>query len=300
MRKVLGIIFAIVFVLSNTSVISAAAITDTSSSVETASIYMDAEGKLSFVEKVDKRTNEALANGEIITDNRETVSDLIRDVTFATDSEKGELEKELETYGVYIYNSELDTEAIQPRSGSGDVTLQTPIVAYDSILKQFIVTCGGHWNNYNWLHDGVFASYGGPDAFGVGYTQTGRPYASSVVGASAYITDQKFEYTVSTQNRSDGDGSKGFGFRLQDYLYHTAHDEFLYIGYKWYGSCTYDLEFARYNGIATAYYVHTWNSTAITDITFGYSDKAAGIQVTLSVVSDSFTAYSSDKRFGVA
>ena len=299
MKKFLGVFCAAIFLLSNITVVCATTDTDTAANVEAASIYMDAEEKTTFVERMDNVTSIALATGKIITENRETVSDLIRDITFATGSEKANLEKELNAYGVYVYNSEADTEAVQPRSGSGDVTLQAPMVVYDSILKQWVVTCGGHWNNYNWA-DEIFISYGGPEAFGVGYTHTTGTYTSSVVRASAYITDQTSEYTVSTQNRSDGDGSKGFGFRLQDYRYNTEWNDLMYVGYEWYGSCTYDLDFAYYSGIATAYYIHTWNTTTISSITFGYDGKAAGIEVQLSSQANSFLAYSSDKRFGMA
>lgn len=32
-----------------------------------------------------------------------------------------------------------------------------------------------------------------------------------------------------------------------------------YIGSEWFASCTYSDEFTEYSGIATGFYVHTWN-----------------------------------------
>ncbi len=53
------------------------------------------------------------------------------------------------------------------------------------------------------------------------------------------------------------------------------------------------------SGIATGYYIHTWDKAMITSITFGINGKTAGISATISNASKSFTVYSNDKRFGV-
>lgn len=122
-------------------------------------------------------------------------------------------------------------------------------------------------------------------------------YSSYVIRSSSYITDQYDSRTVSTSYRSDGDGSKGFGFRLQDYAYISPYDT--YVGYKWYGSCTYDTWFGNYSGVATAYYIHTWSSAHINSITFGVEGKTAGVSMDIENRDKSFPAYSFDKTFGV-
>lgn len=155
------------------------------------------------------------------------------------------------------------------------------------------------WNmeNSNWMDSLKTGNVGGQDGFGVGYTNIGSSYKSSVVSVSAAIRDQSGTISKTTTNRSDGDGSKGFGFRLQDYV---TSDGNSYVGYKWSGSCTYDSNFGSYSGIATGYYLHTWSSTSINSVSFGIEGKTAGIDIEFSSTANSFTAFGSDKKFGTA
>ena len=102
----------------------------------------------------------------------------------------------------------------------------------------------------------LWGDVGDEDAFGVKFTDSTQVYRSSVVRVSAYLADEDMEKKVTTYNRSDGDGSKGFSVQLQDYTYFVPFKTG-YVGYKWDGSCTYDSGFGAYDGVATAYYVPT-------------------------------------------
>lgn len=264
---------------------------------EAMSVVLDASDKITFAKQKKEEYETAVSNGEVKESNIEEIEELLRQAIFATGSEKEHINQQLEAYGVYEYGRSV---LAQTRSGSGDVTISTPNVYYEAWEDTWTVTCGGTWKNDNCLYDDLFiGNVGGADGFGVGFTNTGGTYKSSVVRSSAYITDKDESKYVSTSYRSDGDGSKGFGFRLQDYVYGTNITGFGYVGYKWYGSCTYDSDFGVYNGIATAYYIHTWSSAQLTGVSFGAAGKTAGIEATIEASSNSFTGYSSDKTFGV-
>lgn len=304
-KKIIAILTAVNMLLSYNTINVFAAETGATTSemlavnnpIEAASIYLEASGKTTFAEQMDEVYEKALANGEIKSADRAEIDLLMERATFAKDeAEKEEIRQELAQYGTYIYAS---TETTQSRSGSGDVTLSAPMVFYESMDKTWTVTCGGNWNNSNWLEQVFIGDVGGDEAFGVGYTNSTQAYRSSVVRASAYIADEDMDEMVTTYNRSDGDGSKGFGFRLQDYIYNTIPIGSEYVGYKWYGSCTYDYNFASYNGIATAYYVHTYSSAEISGVTFGVEGKTAGVELQITSQDKSFPAYSSDTIFGV-
>lgn len=295
MKKVISIVLTLVLLLSM-SVSAVAAENSFDSEVDTVSIYLNSTEKMSFANKMDAIYADALSNGEIKSGTREELDTLMEKATFATtEVEKENIRQELAQYGVYMYDSPV---IAQPRSGTGDVTMATPIVFYESWEKTWTVTCGGNWKNTNWAEQILVGDVGGDEAFGVGYTNSSNTYKSSVVRASAYITDSANNKMVSTSNRSDGDGSKGFGFRLQDYIYNTSTTS-EYVGYKWYGTCTYDADFGTYNGVATAYYVHTYSKAEISGVSFGIEGKTAGVSVDISSKSYSFTAYSNDKTFGV-
>lgn len=266
-----------------------------------ASVYLDATSKTTFAAEMEAKHDANLKNGKIKRGTIAEIDNLMMQSTFATGSEKEKINQQLETLGVYEYAPSSSTSnAIVPFSTSGDVTLTTPTVFYESWENTWTVTCGGNWRNSNWNEQLFLGNVGGSDAFGVGFTNTTKPYKSYVIRSSAYITNQSNTKSSSTTNRSDGDGSKGFGFRLQDSIISiNAGSSYDYIGYRWYGSSTYDFWFGNYSGVATGYYIHTWSSAQITGIKFGVDGKSAGIEVTISSGDKSFTAYSNDKTFGV-
>ena len=219
------------------------------------SIWLDAKEKTSFAEEMDKVYEKALADGVIKSGNRESIDLLMERATFAKDeAQQEETRQELEQYGTYIYEAE--EVSWPPCNTSDDVTLYTPMVFYQAWEKTWTVTCGGNWNHTNQLKPVLWGDVGDEDAFGVKFTDSTQVYRSSVVRVSAYLADEDMEKKVTTYNRSDGDGSKGFSFQLQDYTYFVPFKTG-YVGYKWYGSCTYDSGFGAYDGVATAYYVPT-------------------------------------------
>ncbi len=216
------------------------------------SIWLDAKEKTSFAEEMDKVYEKALADGVIKSGNSEAIDSLMERATFAMDeAQQEEIRQELAQYGTYIYEAK---EVAWPSCNtSGDVMLYTPMVFYHAWEKTWTLTCAGNWESTSWRKRVFIGEVGGDDAFGVEYSDSTQAYRSSVVRASACLADEDMEKKVTTYYRSDGDGSKGFSFRLQDYTYFVPFKTG-YVGYKWYGSCTYDSGFGSYDGVVTAYY----------------------------------------------
>lgn len=264
-----------------------------SSSPISNSVYLSATDKEHFATQMDAIYLQKVMKNEVNIPTRELIDSLLLQVSIASPQEQERINAELESYGVYKYDSPI-IERPATRTGTGDVTLATPTIYYEAWSTYWSVTCGGEWKNTN--YGDVVGDVGGADGFGVGYTNCSNDYKSHVVSASAYLTDANNNYYESTSNRSDGDGSKGFGFRLQDsWQDGIGH----YVGHKWSGLCTYDSWFGNYNGVATAYYIHTYDSANLTGVSFGVDGKTAGISASIEFQEDSFTAFSNDKTFGV-
>lgn len=230
------------------------------------SVYLSATDKLTFAKEMDELYAKQSLLRSSPTPTREIVDALLLQVPNATPEEKAAINAELETYGVYEFEAPVIESASTCATDSGDVALDTPTIYYESWSKNWSVTCGGHWKN-NEYGDSV-GNVGGADGFGVGYTNSSNKYSSKVMSASAYMTDVNSNYRASTSNRSDGDGSKGFGFRIQDH-WKSGY----YVGHKWSGLCTYDRWFGNYNGVATAYYIHTYDSASLESVSFGFDGK---------------------------
>lgn len=257
------------------------------------SVYLSASDKQIFAAKMDKLYTENILEKNAEAPTREIIDALLLQIPNASSSERDRINEELASYGVFEFKCPVITRPAT-RTGTGDVTLEVPLIYYEAWSNCWSVTCGGKWNNRN--YGDSFGNVGGADGFGVGYTQMKYPYKSRVVSASAFMADVDSKHTVGTSNRSDGDGSKGFGFRLQDKWYGIGDN---YIGQHWSGLCTYDSWFGQYNGIATAYYIHTYDSAKLNGVTFGVEGRTAGISASIEFAEDSFTAFSNDKAFGV-
>lgn len=270
-----------------------------------ASVYLRADAKKAFVASVDKKKADCVTVCSLENDERAAVIDaLLLEVSVAGES-RSNIVQTLEYYGVYEFIGEtVATKQTKNLSrttpDSSNVELNTPGVFYDSITREWVVTCGGEWVDNSWRHLIEFLPHdvGGADAFGVGFTNTGGTYNATVQRASASLRVVDDTSRVkNTQHRSDGDGEHGFGFQLQDYTYYDADQELHYLGSKWSGTCYYSQSFTNFSGVATAYYIHTFDSAEIEDISFGVTGKEAGVDVTISSTSKSFVAYSSDKLF---
>lgn len=202
------------------------------------SVYLSATDKLTFAKEMDELYAKQSLLRSSPTPTREIVDALLLQVPNATPEEKAAINAELETYGVYEFEAPVIESVSTCATDSGDVALDTPTIYYESWSKNWSVTCGGHWKN-NEYGDSA-GNVGGADGFGVGYTNSSNKYSSKVMSASAYMTDVNSNYRASTSNRSDGDGSKGFGFRIQDH-WKSGY----YVGHKWSGLCTYDRWFGK-------------------------------------------------------
>lgn len=291
------------------SILTALAMTFSVFSLSASSLNLEIQeavitDKMVFAAEMGKKYEAASSKGEIVQSDIASRDELMMQYMFASEEEREEISELLEQRGVYVYSvgenaasvtneepSVSPTSIWYPTSGSGDVEMQAPIIYYEAWEDSWTVTCGGQWKNDNWRPylPGTTGNLGDVDAFGVGYTNTQTPYRSYVIRASASLMDQNNENRVTTTNRSDGDGSKGFGFRLQDKVLCPLFNDVLYVGYKWYGSCTYDAKFSTYSGVATAYYTHTYTATE-----FDIVRKNAGIGITVANKTMSFTALSTD------
>ncbi|MGE6227571.1 hypothetical protein [Paenibacillus chitinolyticus] len=197
---------------------------------------------------------------------------------------------------------------------NSNVSLTTPDVYYDARNSEWIAVGGGYWRTDKWVEyipkfwgtDGIGSTrgVGGLDGFGVAYTNLNGKYSSSVKSSYGYMSDGQGN-EVTTTVRSDGDGSKGFGFQLRDAIrkkctcivYTSTPDNFSYIGKHFSGLTRYDQSFGSVSGNATTYYLHTYSSASISSIQFGISGKVAGLQYTITDSQYSWPAFSSDKKF---
>lgn len=293
MKKILALFTSLVMTISLSSAAFAAEVSKTETvPISGTSVYLSATDKMTFAANMDKVYKQQAANNLVKTPTREIIDSLILQVPNSSPAEKEKLYDELASYGVYKFDCPvLPSTASAPHSG--DVTVEAPTIFYEAWCKCWTVTFGGEWDTTN--YGDTDGNVGGKDGYGVGFTNCKNEYKSQVVRCSAYIADADHKHTESTKNRSDGDGSKGFGFRFQDYIV----DFDTYVGQKWGGSCTYDSWFGMYNGVATAYYIHTYDTTELNSVSFGLDGKTAGINASLSVEKNYFTAFSNDTAFGV-
>lgn len=288
MKKIISLLMSLVFLMSCAMSVSASDGDVGLSSIGTQNngIYLDAKSKQSFAEEMDRVYEVALEKNEIFEVSNDIVEQLMVRAAFADGDEKIALLEQLEAYGIYQYNENINAELY---SDSSDVTINAPNIFYSASANTWTVSCQGSWKNSNW-NTGETGNVGGYDAFGVAYTRASG-YNTSVVGSSAYIADQNGNSMKKTSNRSDGNGALGFGFQLQDYVSGTR-----YIGYRWYGSCTYGSNFANFSGTATAYYAHTYKTAYINNITFT-GGLQPGVTIGIANQSNAFKVYSTDTRF---
>lgn len=112
-------------------------------------------------------------------------------------------------------------------------------------------------------------------------------------------------HEISTTSRSNGDGSKGFGFQLQDVLrkstnsgnYSKTTTYFSYIGKHFSGVARYSYNFTYLNGRVTSYLVHTYNNSSIQSISFGISGKTSEVDAKIVNTVDSFQAFGGERSF---
>lgn len=263
------------------------------------------QAKIELKEKADKEYEK---NGKPTIDKNEKLR-MLSILVSDPNADKEGIEQELNNYGVFLLDA--PESVFQIMSDNGDINMTQPLISYDSFDSTWSIAGGGSWNNNNWVNDvsGLWIGYvdetknmGGKDGFGVGFTSLTGTYQSQVVDQYAYISDG-LGNNRETNNRSDGDGSKGFGFELQDFARIHSIDiwsgnyTLSYVGKHFGGCVVYDSSFTYLDGVATSYYIHTYNNAVINSVEFGVSGKSAGINATIENQSSSFSAYSIDTRF---
>lgn len=292
-RKLLAIALSFVFLLVFVPSVSAKA-ANMQVTAPSAALLASPESKAAFAENMEILYNRSLAEGNILPLDQAEVDRLMEEAVYAQGDELDEIRESLAAYGVYMYNTPASDVAVAS-SDNSDVYMSAPTLYFTAQEYTWTVTCGGNWRNDNWDSTSSVGNIGNKDGFGVGYTNCTGAYNSSVVRSYASIKDQNNSNAKVTSNRSTGDGSKGFGFELQDSAIAGGSPR-LYVGYRWYGSCTYSAGFTSMGGIATAYYIHTYSTAEIQSVTFGVTGNEAGVQTEIRNVAYSFTAYSSDTR----
>lgn len=274
---------------------------------EAPAVYMNAMDKVQFAAEKDRMAKQiGLAELSLAGNDQQEISDLILRAAVATGDELETIDQDLETLGVYRYPAE-EIGAIAPLSDSSSVIVNAPRIYYTPAEQSWTVATGGKWRTSGWLNEKSLGSFyiGGPDGFGVGYSSTSGTFNSAVQYCTGILTngdDENYKSAL-TSNRSDGDGRVGFGFQLQDYYYTIGKLGTLYgyVGTTWAGYCAYDENFANYDGIATSYYVHTWDKGVLNSVNFQVGGSSAGgsgsIGFSITNAEKSFKAYSNDTRF---
>lgn len=295
MKKILPIILSIILVCGVTSSALAKEKTVDTTTESIPSIHMTSKDKISFAAEKDILYNATVRTKGKQTDSQKTIDDLLFEISFANEVQKDALLQQLSNYGVYLYNN-VTTPLSVLSSDNGDVKLSTVSIYYSSSSNSWIVSTSGYWLNNNWLTAGLVGDKGDKDCFGVSFINTSNYGSTSITGKSAYITDQNSAKTKSTSNTSTISGQDGFAFELQDYTYNTSSGT-MYVGYKWYGACTYSSNFANFNGTAVPFYIHTYDEAYISSLTLGVDTSSAGISVTIVNRNSSFTAHGTHTTF---
>lgn len=296
-----------------TLMISGYAQTEEANSVDKDNVSDIVKAKRSLKQIADKEFSELQKKGKYKIDTGNETNRLLATLALNPSVDRDSIEKELKTYGVYVLenNTEDGQMLMSVSNDNSDISMTPPFISYNSSNHTWTVIGGGYWKNRDWLKEcpfivvpyvGKTITIGGKEGFGVGYTSISGTYNSSIISQYGMITDNE-GHTVETTSRSDGDGSKGFGFQLQDYVrINTPDDGYIdtecsYIGSHFAATATYSSNFVNLNGVATSYYIHTSDDAKITSVNFGISGKSAGVNATIENVGDSFPAYSTDTRF---
>lgn len=222
----------------------------------------------------------------------------------------------LESYDVYPLLTPTSDYSIN--SCPSDITVQKPIILFDSATQRWIVTGGGTWKNRNWDYlelrallaakpltmVGVTQNVGGYDLYGIAFTNTSGSYSGVYLhSCSSKITDgQAGGYSITSTSRNTGDACDGVGFLMQDKAvvtktYWTGWFDYEYVGKSFYVTARYNSEFTNYHGNATTFYQHSFKSTKITGVNLGVSGKTLGIDVNISSEDYQFPAYGSNSPF---
>lgn len=270
---------------------------------------LTASEKRAFAEEVTKQYSESKALNHYAAEQPydiTQINSLMVEAAFAEDQASRDIYLgQLEKLGIYQYPTET-SDMPTPMSDSGDVSIDKPDIYYSVQEKVWIVANDGRWRSEEWKYEipPAGGDVGGPDVFGVGFTNTSGDYNASVVRCFGILRngwDGSQERKNDTYNRGDADSSTGFYFELQDSIERVdttkAALENTYVGSEWFSSCTYSEEFADFSGTATGFYAHTWGEAVISGISLGIDGKTAGLHMTMEMKDYTFSAYGPDTKF---
>ena len=215
-------------------------------------VYMNADQKIEFKKEQDELYVKQKEAGLIETLSAAEIQELAEEVFFAVGEEYEILEK-LEACGVYQFES---MYSLLPTVQNEDVEVLRPLILYNANDGSWMVACGGYYLGSDWENSLLAGEVGNREQFGISYSNINGTYDTYVLDARANLRDEVNEEFTETNHRSNGDGSQGFTFELQDYTY-MAGLEKEYVGYRWYGSCIYAAGFENYDAEIIAFYQHT-------------------------------------------
>lgn len=273
--------------------------------VSAASTYDVVQAKHQLVAKAIQSEKVKVENGTKTNYSKDQIKhELMYLVAHNTSDSK--LQSTMQNMGAYeLQQPSTNNLSIIPTTSTHDITMTPPSIFYMPSYDEWWVTGGGYWNDFNWQAESLMAgiiptNIGGQDGYGVAFTNTSDNYNSAFVGGVCDIYDTYDNNSIETVNRSDGNGAIGFGFRLQDYTWDDWTHGFpipYYKGSNFAVIGEYDSNFANYHGVATSYYIHTWDKTSISNITFGVQGETAGMSVQYTDKQEAWPAYSTDTRF---
>ncbi|MBQ8802448.1 MAG: hypothetical protein IJZ53_02275 [Tyzzerella sp.] len=211
--------------------------------------YMASEEKIDFKEKKDlsyEATNQH---------SKEEIDGLIEAYAFSMYEEEGVALEELESCGIFkfeTYGSEY------PDIYVSGVEMMEPMIFYNANDETWIVVCAGYCNDESWKEQTIAGDVGTRDSWGIKFENTNEKYETYVTNIRGFIADENGVEKSETENLSVK-WNEGFGFELQDYTYRKTPlvGKLQYVGYKWYGACTYAPGFEELSGDMIVYYNHT-------------------------------------------
>lgn len=296
-KKCLAVLISVCVLITSTIIVRAEEIENSKEigNISTASVELSAKEKTEFAAFAQKKYEISVANGEFMTASISENEELVTKAAASTGEEKLRLSSELEKRGVYELVKSNETTN-RTRMGTSDILMRTPTTYYDADNRCWYITYSGRWVNDNWNNTLFWGDVGDADAYGISYTQTSDNYTSYVMSSFAHIYDEDEQVYLNTRVRSDGNGANGFGFRLQDRTEIYNWNK-IYVGYCWGVTCTYSESFGSYSGVATGYYIHTYDEAYISSLTIGVEGKTGGLSFTIQNSNLSFIGYSDDFRF---
>ncbi len=203
-------------------------------------------------------------------------------------------DEKLNPLGFYIYSYQ--EPDISLMSSQNDVKINNVTILYDSNDNTWSLVGGGYWLTDNWKKEiSGNGNINGRDGVGIAITNlTGSSsHGFAPKESYAYVHDGN-NNSITVTNRTFANYEQGVFFEYDDYVsdnYFWSTPK--YMGYGFSAAMIYDNDlFLAYNGRATTYYAHTWQSSSITSI----GASTTGFSIGFSDYDHSFYAYSNQAK----